>query len=309
MDILFGASILASFIAGMVALFAPCCITVLLPAYIASAFRQKKNILKMTFIFFAGISTVLIPIGLGAAALAQLFRDFHKELWIFGGAFMLLLAAYSVLGKALPLPFAKNLKPEMSGKGMSAKSVYVLGVLSGAATSCCAPVLAGAMTLAVLTGTFWKALIVTFAYVFGMVFPLFLTAYFYDRFKIEQSKIIQGKLINLSLGAKKLTVHTTNLVAAFVFLIIGGTMLFLGLSGNAFYSPEHQADIGVALNDWSLDFLDFLSFIPDIVWGALVLGIFSFFVLVMRKKKDKALSGENRTDTCCDKDKDVNKNT
>jgi len=142
----------------------------------------------MTFVFFAGISTVLIPIGLGAAGLAQLFRDFHKELWIFGGAFMLLLAVYSVLGKGLALPLPKNLKPSLNQEGMKAKSVYVLGVLSGAATSCCAPVLAGAMTLAVISGTFFKALMVTFAYVFGMVFPLFLTAYFYDRFKIEQSK-------------------------------------------------------------------------------------------------------------------------
>ena len=73
MDIILGASIIAAFLAGMVALFAPCCITVLLPAYLASTFRQKKNILKMTFIFFAGISAVLIPIGMGAAVLAEVF--------------------------------------------------------------------------------------------------------------------------------------------------------------------------------------------------------------------------------------------
>jgi len=306
MDILFGASIIASFIAGMVALFAPCCITVLLPAYIASAFRQKRNILKMTFIFFAGISTVLIPIGLGAAALAQLFRDFHKELWIFGGIFMLLLALYSVLGKGMSLPFAKNLKPKMGRGEMKKRSVYILGVLSGAATSCCAPVLAGAMTLAVLSGTFWKALIVTFAYVFGMVFPLFLTAFFYDKYKIEQSKIIKGKLIDISLGAKKITVHSTNLVAAFVFLIIGTTMLYLGLSGNAFYSPEHQAELGVTLNDWSNDFLSMFSLIPEAVWGALVLGIFFFFILVLRKRKGETLSNEDETGECCEKETDKN---
>lgn len=78
MDIILSASILAAFFAGMVALFAPCCITVLLPAYLASAFREKKNILKMTFIFFSGIAVILVPIGLSAAGLAQLFRDFHK---------------------------------------------------------------------------------------------------------------------------------------------------------------------------------------------------------------------------------------
>lgn len=92
MDIIFSASIIAAFLAGMVALFAPCCITVLLPAYLASAFREKKNILKMTFVFFAGIAVILVPIGLGAAGLARLFSNFHKELYIFGGILMLILA-------------------------------------------------------------------------------------------------------------------------------------------------------------------------------------------------------------------------
>ncbi|MDP2650085.1 MAG: cytochrome c biogenesis protein CcdA, partial [bacterium] len=140
MDALFGASIIASFLAGMVALFAPCCITVLLPAYIASAFRGKKKMLKMTFIFFAGLSTVLVPIGLGAAGLAQVFQNFHRELWLFGGAFMLVLAVLSVYGKGLALPMPARAKEMLrAGAGEHGKSVYTLGVLSGAATSCCAP--------------------------------------------------------------------------------------------------------------------------------------------------------------------------
>lgn len=295
MDILFGASIIASFLAGMVALFAPCCITVLLPAYIASAFQNKKNLLKMTFIFFAGISVVLVPIGLGAAGLAQFFRDFHKELWIFGGAFMLFLAVYSVLGKGMSLPFLGKLKANMH-EGNHGKSVFVLGVLSGAATSCCAPVLAGAMTLAVLSGGFWKALIVTFAYVFGMVFPLFLTAYFYDKFKIEQSKIVQGKLIKLPIGKKGITVHTTNLMASAMFALIGGTMLVLGLSGNAFYSPEHQAELGDHLNTWSTEFLTTLAVVPEWVWGVLIIGVFIFLLYEVRRRNSKQISNKTTTD-------------
>jgi len=191
MDILLGASIIASFIAGMVALFAPCCITVLLPAYLASAFREKKRMLKMTFVFFAGIAVVLIPIGLGAAGLAQLFRNFHEELYIVGGLVMILFAVGAVIGKGIHLPFMSKMRT--TGDLSHPKSVFTLGVLSGAATSCCAPVLAGVMTLAVLSGGFWNALIVTFAYVFGMVFPLFIAAYFYDRWHIENSRLIQGK--------------------------------------------------------------------------------------------------------------------
>ncbi|HDY73122.1 MAG TPA: hypothetical protein ENH86_00940 [Candidatus Jorgensenbacteria bacterium] len=285
MDIIFSASIIAAFLAGMVALFAPCCITVLLPAYLASAFREKKNVLKMTFIFFAGISAILVPIGLGAAGLAQVFRDFHKELYIFGGLFMLLLAVMSVLGKGISMPLPKRIQAKMDPS--NTKSVFMLGVLSGAATSCCAPVLAGAMTLAVISGTFWKALVVVFAYVFGMTFPLFVTAYFYDKYKIEQSKIIKGKLLKMRIGAKTLYVHSTNLISSAIFLIIGATMLVLGLSGNAFWSPHTQAEVGRTLNAWTQNILNSLSIIPDGVWGAIIIGVFFLFLYKIKRNSNK----------------------
>lgn len=285
MDIIFSASIIASFLAGMVALFAPCCITVLLPAYMGSAFRAKKNVLKMTFIFFLGISAVLVPIGLGAAGLAQFFRDFHSELYIFGGLFMLLLAVMAILGKGISMPMPKRIKAKMDVT--NTKSVFVLGVLSGAATSCCAPVLAGAMTLAVISGTFWKALIVVFAYVFGMTFPLFVTAYFYDKYKIEQSKIIKGKLLKIKIGTKDLYVHSTNLLSATMFLVIGGVMLWLGLSGNAFWSPHTQAEIGRSLNTWTQSAFETLTIVPDVVWGAIIIGFFLFFLYKIKKNSNK----------------------
>lgn len=288
MDLLLGASVIASFLAGTVALFAPCCITVLLPAYIASAFREKRKMLKMTFVFFAGIATILIPIGLGAAGLAELFQSFHKELWIFGGLFMVVLGLFSLQGKsmALPLPAKIKSKLRMDG-GVHTKSVYALGVLSGAATSCCAPVLAGAVTLAVLSGTFWNALIVTFAYVFGMVFPLFLTAYFYDKFKIEKSKLIQGKMVKFNFANKEMEIHSTNLLAGSMFLLFGGVMLFLGLSGNAYWAPEHQVALGESLNDWSISLFTRLSTIPNSIWAVLIVAIFGFFLYVVRGKRNK----------------------
>lgn len=290
MDVILGASIIAAFLAGMVALFAPCCITVLLPAYLASTFRQKKNILKMTFIFLAGIAAVLIPIGMGAAVLAQVFRDFHKELYIAGGLFMVVLAIFSVLGKSISIfPMSKRLASRSSGSGsgggMSGKSVFMLGVFSGAATSCCAPVLAGAMTLAVISGTFWKALIVTFAYVFGMVIPLFIAGYFYDRFKIEKSKLIIGKTIEFKFGTKKLSVHSTNLFAGAIFLVMGVVLLVLAYFGNAFWAPSYQVKIGDALNRWSQGTFSILNNVPNIIWGIVLVSTLLLFAYKARKKQ------------------------
>ncbi|MEK7180982.1 MAG: cytochrome c biogenesis CcdA family protein [Patescibacteria group bacterium] len=283
MDIIFSASIIAAFMAGMVALFAPCCITVLLPAYLASAFREKKNILKMTLIFFSGIAVVLIPIGLGVAALAQVFQNYHTQMYILGGLIMIALAVLSIFGKGLALvPMSKRLKP---GADFShPKSVFILGIFSGAATSCCAPVLAGAVTLAVVSGAFWKAIIVTFAYVFGMVFPLFIAAYFYDRFKLEKSKLIQGKILELKIFGKNLMVHSTNLIAGVIFLVMGTVLVYLGKTGNAYWSPAWQAKIGTALNRFSNSSLNVLMKVPNLVWGSVILLIFAFFIVKARRK-------------------------
>lgn len=289
MDIILSASIIAAFLAGMVALFAPCCITVLLPAYLASTFRQKRNILKMTLIFFAGIAVILIPIGMGAAVLAEVFSDFHRELYLAGGLLMMVFAVFSIFGKSINIiPMSKRFKYVGHGEGgMGAKSIFMLGIFSGAATACCAPVLAGAVTLAVISGTFWKALIVTFAYVFGMVIPLFVAGYFYDRFKLEKSKLITGKTLEFKLGAKSISVHSTNLFAAAIFLVMGVILLVLSYMGDAYWAPEYQIKIGDALNRWSESTFESLKKAGDVVWGVVLILVFGFFVYKAKRNNKK----------------------
>ncbi|PIS04685.1 MAG: cytochrome c biogenesis protein CcdA [Candidatus Buchananbacteria bacterium CG10_big_fil_rev_8_21_14_0_10_42_9] len=282
MDVILGASIIAAFFAGMVALFAPCCITVLLPTYLASAFRERKQMLKMTFVFFGGIAVVLVPIGLGAAGLAEVFKSAHRELYVFGGGLMIIFGIMSFLGKGksiIPMPKLWQAKLNVT----HTKSVFLLGIFSGAATSCCAPVLAGAVTLAVISGTFWKALIVTFAYVFGMTFPLFLAAYFYDKFKLEKNKLIQGKVWSVKLAKKTYYVHSSNILAGSVFLLMGIMLWWLALSGNAFWSPAWQAKLGNALQQRSENIVETLMSVPDVVWGVMVVGFFSYLAFVAWK--------------------------
>jgi len=291
-SIIFNASVIAAFVAGMVALFAPCCVTVLLPAYLASAFGQRQQLVKMTLVFFAGISLVLVPIGLGAAGLAAIFQNFHREMYIFGGLLMLVLAVMAIAGKGLAMiPMSKRLKPGL--KATSAKSVFVLGIFSGAATSCCAPVLAGAVTLAVISGAFWKALIVTFAYVFGLTFPLFILAYFYDKLKIAETKIIKGKLLELKFGAKSYYLHTTNLLAGIIFFFMGLMLLYLAFSGQAFWSPAWQASLGQSLNLWSQKATQTLTQVPEGIWAVIILAIFFFFAWQAKRKKAKGDHGQD----------------
>ena len=84
-------SLLAAYIAGMVALFAPCCISYLFPAYLGNIFKERKQVLLMTLIYSLGIMVVMLPIVLGARVLASLFFELHDQTYLIGGLFMLLV--------------------------------------------------------------------------------------------------------------------------------------------------------------------------------------------------------------------------
>ena len=75
--VVYGGSVLAATVAGAVALFAPCCISVMLPAYFASSFHNRRLLVAMTFLFAAGVATVVLPIALGAAVVQRLLVGRH----------------------------------------------------------------------------------------------------------------------------------------------------------------------------------------------------------------------------------------
>lgn len=71
-QVLLSTTILASFLGGVIALLAPCCVSVMLPAYFASTFQRRTRIVGMTLVFAAGVGTVILPIALGASVLSRL---------------------------------------------------------------------------------------------------------------------------------------------------------------------------------------------------------------------------------------------
>lgn len=143
-EILFTSTVLASFLGGVLALMAPCCISVMLPAYFASTLCRRTQIVAMTLVFAAGVGTVILPIALGATALSRLLLGQHA--WVFGiGGLLMVLAGLAMLaGRS----FTLRMLGGRAASGGGIRSVYGLGVFSGGASACCAPVLIGVATLA-----------------------------------------------------------------------------------------------------------------------------------------------------------------
>ena len=247
MDVLFGGAVLASFLAGMVALFAPCCISVMLPAYFASSFATKRALVAMTFIFAAGLGLIILPIALGAAAIGSAITAHHLIFYLAGGALMLALGVYMLAGGKLMLPM-----PALRARrGSGPLAVLLLGAFSGVASSCCAPVLAGVAALSGASGSFSNALILGVGYIFGMVFPLFAIALLWDRFDWGESRLLKGKRFSLRVFGRQIAVHSTALASGLILIAMGVVVIVIAFQGNAMPSSGWQVSLSAHVQHYA----------------------------------------------------------
>lgn len=280
--LLAGSSILGGFVGGVVALLAPCCVTVLLPAYFAAAFTSVRTLVRMTSLFAAGIAVVILPIALGLAALGQLFSRYHPILFGVGGVFLLVLGVMTLRGRGFELPFGRA--PTFADR--PGLSIFALGLFSGAASSCCAPVLIGVLTLTALTNSFLGALGVALAYVFGMVFPLFLLALAGDRFGWLRSRVVRGTTLHLRAAGREYAVHSTNLVGGLLFMGMGVLVLVLAVTGVEVIGFPGQAELSEALHQATDAFLIAVNGLPALGLSVLLIGFVLYLVRHARRQPD-----------------------
>lgn len=282
MDIIIGASLIAAFIAGIAALFAPCCITVLLPSYFGSIFREKRKVFLMTFIFFLGILTVFLPLGLGVSVLGQIFSRYHQIIFSVASIFFLLLGITLIAGKRVSLPF--NVHPKI--EKYDYLSIFILGIFSGIATTCCAPVLAGVIALSILPGSVIWGLIYTLAYVLGMVSPLFLIAFFLDRINLTEKFLAKAAPRKFTFLGMTSEITIPELISGITFLAIGvltGIWAFMKDTG----SSELQVSINIYMANLQVWLNGFIGGIPQYFWAILFVGILVFLIAVAIKQFKK----------------------
>src|SRR3989344_5030157 len=191
---LFGVSLVASFLAGSLALFAPCCITFLFPSYLGTIFKDRTKVIYYTLVFAGGLAIVLVPVALGFRFAISFLDIYHKGIYYAGAAVMILMGIMTVrpmfyLPKFFNMP---KFNPDVTSG-----SVFGLGVMSGLTSSCCAPVLLAAVTLISLSPSTFQALVVALAYVMGIVAPLFIMSVLYQKITNKIEGPNQRKISNI----------------------------------------------------------------------------------------------------------------
>ena len=238
--------------------------------------NRRWRLLPLTFVFAAGLALVLVPITLGMSLVASTIANYHAPMYYAGGALMLALAVFSLSGRMLSMP--SFLRAPDTTRGDSA-SFFALGVFSGIASSCCAPVLAGVMTLSALSGSAVGGVALGLAYTFGMVFPLFVMALLWDRYRLGERRFLQAKPVRLRLAGKVLATNTVNLAVAVAFAVMGGFVIYLANTGEMTSGPRFQVAIGRGLERAFARMAAWTDPVPEPVLGFAVLALVAVFVV------------------------------
>jgi cytochrome c-type biogenesis protein len=262
-SLFYGGSILAAVVAGSLALFAPCCISFMLPAYFASSFQNRLRLVAMTFLFAGGVATVILPIAMGASVLRQFLAMQHATIYVVGGVLLFGLAVYLLLGGQIHLPMPGR---RVGGK-VGVASVYSLAVFSGITSSCCAPVLAGVIALSSVAPSFGIALGLGTAYVFGMVAPLFMISLLWERFDWRASRLFHPRSFTWKLGPVQRTISATNLASGLLLLLMAGAMVWVGFTfGSMQVLTGWQATLAISLQHIGRVITGAFTWLPN--WAA-----------------------------------------
>jgi cytochrome c biogenesis protein CcdA len=271
MEIVSTASFVTAFLAGVAALFAPCCVGVLLPSYLASVFKTRTKIFLMTFVYYLGLLTVFLPLGLGMAGLGSFFSENHRLLFTVGGVFMLALGVMLVFGKAFMLPI--HVTPKIRKNDVW--SLYVLGIFSGIATSCCAPVLAGVLALSALPGSWVLGGLYALVFVTGLVLPLFVVALFMDRTGVMARLQSLRRRVGYNLLGHEISVNLSHLISGLLFMVIGSFVLIFERTSPDASGSMYQLKINLFTAQLTRAVSRVTHGAPEWAWAVLFVAVFA----------------------------------
>jgi len=158
-------------------------------------------------------------------------------------------------------------------------SFLSLGVFSGIASSCCAPVLAGVLALSALSGSAIGGLTLGLAYVFGMVFPLFVMALVWDKAHLSDRRWMHARPVRIRVAGRILATNTLNIGVAIAFTIMGALVFYLAAAGEMTGGSAVQSAIGESLASTFTNIQTWLAPVPEAVLGTGLLAVAAIFVI------------------------------
>ncbi len=248
-------SFAAAFFGGVLALLSPCS-ALLLPAFFAYAFQNRTELLARTFLFYLGLATIFVPLGMGATLATSLFLDNRDTMIIVAGVLLIAFGILELSGRSIGLPFSGPSSGAVETKNLL--GTYTLGLVYGFGGFCSGPILGSVLTVAAVGDSALRGGALLAIYALGTVLPLFIIALLWDSAGLGKAKWLRGWGVEIG----PIAIHSTNLIAGTVFVLLG--LAFIFLDGTNALSSVYT-DLGFTELSFQADerVKDLTSWIPD----------------------------------------------
>lgn len=220
-------SFFVAFVGGIISVLLPCTLAIL-PAFFAYTFKEKKEITKMTLVFFAGFSLIFMVLGVFASAIGQTLASIQvadtKLLILAAGIFLIIFGVMTMLGLGFTFfQFSRKTSHDIFG-------TFTFGIMFGLGWSAClGPVLAGILLIASTFHNYFYSAALLFFYSLGLFVPLFLLSILFDKYNLTQKSWLKGREYHLKLFGRTFYVHTMKVIAG--ILLIGTGVIFIVFNG------------------------------------------------------------------------------
>ncbi|MEU8261581.1 cytochrome c biogenesis protein CcdA [Micromonospora sp. NPDC048999] len=247
--------LLGALLGGVLTLLSPCSV-MLLPAFFSYAFASPATLVNRTGVFYLGLITTLVPLGVLAGTLGA-FVNQHRDMFVTVAATVVIVLGLIMLAN-IPIPGLSR-----SGlEGTSSASVYALGTIYGLAGVCAGPLLGAVLTVAAVGGNAFYGGIVLLVFAAGMALPLLVLALLWGRLPFVR-QLVRPR--GISVGRWRNT--WTGITSGTLTVLIG--ILLLATDGTTSLGGLLAASDQARLENWVRQKTES---VPDFLVAAIVIG-------------------------------------
>lgn len=223
-------SFVAVLIGGALAIFSPCS-ALLLPAFFAVGFTSRARLLGAAILFYLGLVTIFVPLGVGVSFVAGLFLEQRPLMILAAGALLVGFGIYVLAGRGFSIaPAAAARLSVVQGR----YAAYATGLTYGFAGFCTGPILGGVLTVAAASGGALTGAALLATYALGMTAPVFVLAVLWDRFRIGERRLFRSEL-----RVGPLTMPASRALAGALFVVMG--ISFVALQGSSALGGTYES--------------------------------------------------------------------
>ncbi|NKY32562.1 cytochrome c biogenesis protein CcdA [Nocardia speluncae] len=233
---------LGAFLGGILSLLSPCSV-MLLPAFFAYAFSDPATLVARTGVFYLGLITTLVPLGVFAGTAGAFLNQNRGLLLTLVACVVIVFGAVQLAG--IPIPgLSRTSRP--GGDTGRAWTVYVLGTAYGVAGVCTGPILGSVLMIAAVGANPTYGAILLAVYAAGMALPLLALALAWKRWSAGLRAALTPR--ELTIGRWTNSWHA--IISGLLSTALGVLLLFLArdpeAGGILAIADQYRIETGVA---------------------------------------------------------------